>query len=61
MKKFFFALAAIALLAEPTLAMPIRAPQDATVSAQTIEKTVYVGTRGSARRTTRRVVRRHTY
>jgi hypothetical protein len=61
MKKLLFAFSAIALLVEPVAAMPIRAPQAAIVGAPTIEKAVYVGTRGSARRTVRRHVRRHAY
>ncbi|MGO9388957.1 hypothetical protein [Rhodoblastus sp.] len=61
MKKLLFAIAAIALLVEPVAAMPIRVLQQTTVGAPTIEKAVYVGTRGSARRTVRRHVRRHTY
>jgi hypothetical protein len=61
MKKLLFAFAAIALLVEPVAAMPIRALQETTVGAPTIEKTVYVGTRGSARRTARRHVRRRVY
>jgi hypothetical protein len=61
MKKLLFAFAAIALLVEPVAAMSIRALQETTVGAPTIEKTVYVGTRGSARRTVRRHVRRGAY
>lgn len=59
MKNLLFAFAAIALLVEPVAAMPIRALQETTVSGPTIEKAVYVGTRGSARRTVRRHVRRY--
>ena len=60
MKNLLFAFAAIALLVEPVAAMPIRALlQETTVGAPTIEKAVYVGTRGSARRTVRRHVRRY--
>ena len=61
MKKLLFAVAAIALLVEPVVAMPIHALQQTTVGAPTIENAVYVGTRGSARRTARRHVRRHVY
>jgi|GEM_PF-3065941 len=61
MKKLLFAVAAIALLVEPVAAMSIRAVQETTASAPTIEKAVYVGTRGSARRTVRRHVRRGVY
>jgi hypothetical protein len=61
MKKLLFALAALAILAEPASSMSIRALQETTLAAPTIEKAVYVGTRGSARRTVRRRVRRHTY
>jgi hypothetical protein len=61
MKKLFFAFSAIALLVEPVAAMPIRAMQEAIVGAPTVEKAVYVGTRGSARRTVRRHVRRGAY
>lgn len=59
MKNLLFAFAAIALLVEPAAAMPIRALQETAVGAPTIEKAVYVGTRGSARRTVRRHVRRY--
>lgn len=61
MKKLFFAFSAIALLVEPVAAMPIRVLQEAIVGAPTVEKAVYVGTRGSARRTVRRHVRRGAY
>jgi hypothetical protein len=61
MKKLLFAFAAVALLVEPVVAMPIRALQQMTVGAPIIEKAVYVGTRGSARRTVRRHVRRRVY
>ena len=61
MKKLLFAFAAIALLVEPVAATPIRALQEATVGTPAIEKAVYVGTRGSARRTVRRHVRRGVY
>lgn len=62
MKKLLLAFAAIALLVEPVAAMSIRALQEKTVGAPpTIEKAVYVGTRGSARRTVRRHVRRGVY
>lgn len=61
MKNVFFAFAVVALLAEPVAAMPIRALQETTVGAPAIEKGVYVGTRGSARRTARRHVRRRVY
>lgn len=60
MKKLLFALAALALVAEPASAMPIRSLQDVTVASQ-VENAVYVGTRGSARRTVRRHYRRHHY
>ncbi|WP_296706076.1 hypothetical protein [Rhodoblastus sp.] len=59
MKKLLLAFAAIALLAEPVAALPIRALQETNVGAPLIEKAVYVGTRGSARRTVRRRVRRY--
>jgi hypothetical protein len=59
MNKLLFAFAAIAVLVEPVAAMPIRAMQESTVGTPTIEKAVYVGTRGSARRTVRRRVRRY--
>jgi hypothetical protein len=63
MKKLLLAFAAIALLAEPVAALPIRALKETTLGglrdAPTIEKAVYVGTRGSARRTVRRRVRRY--
>lgn len=63
MKKLLLAFAAIALLAEPVAALPILSSQETTVGglqdAPAIEKAVYVGTRGSARRTVRRRVRRY--
>ena len=61
MKKLLLAFAAIALLVEPVAAMSIPTLRGATVGAPTIEKAVYVGTRGSARRTVRRHVRRGAY
>ena len=60
MKKLIFALATLALVAEPASAVPMRPVQDTTVAPQ-IEKVVYVGTRGSARRTVRRAARRRGY
>jgi hypothetical protein len=64
MKKFLFALGAIALLAEPVVAMPISvSTQDAAAIGVQPTKTV---TRAgvahrSTRRTARRVNRRHAY
>lgn len=56
MKKFLFALGAIALLAEPLSAMPIRvSTQDAVVGVQ---PTKTVTAAGAAHRSTRRTVRR---
>jgi hypothetical protein len=59
MKKLLLAFATLALLAEPVAALPIRTLQEKILGAPTIEKAVYVGTRGSARRTVRRRVRRY--
>ena len=61
MKRFLFALAALALVAEPAAAVPMSPLQNTTVAPPQIEKVVYVGTRGSARRTVRRAARRRGY
>lgn len=63
MKKFLFALGAIALLAEPVAAMPISVSTQGAVVGVQPEKTVtYAGAaHRSSRRTARRVNRRHGY
>ncbi|MCI4678629.1 hypothetical protein K9U39_05200 [Rhodoblastus acidophilus] len=63
MKKFLFALGAIALLAEPVVAMPIQmSTQDAVVGIQPTQTATRAGVaHRSTRRTSRRVNRRHGY
>jgi hypothetical protein len=63
MKKILFALGAIALLAEPVSAMPIRVSQgDVIVGVQPEQTVTYAGAaHRSTRRTARRVNRRHSY
>ncbi len=63
MKKFLFALGAIALLAEPVAAMPISmSTQDAVVGVQPTKTVTRAGVaHRSTRRTARRVNRRHHY
>ena len=63
MKKVLFVSVAIALLAEPVSAMPIRAShEDAIVGVQPTQVVTRAGVaHRSARRTSRRVNRRHSY
>jgi hypothetical protein len=56
MKKFFFALGALALLAEPVAALPVLVSPDAAVVG--VQPTKTVTAVGAAHRSTRRTVRR---
>jgi transketolase C-terminal domain/subunit len=62
MRKFLYAIAAIALLAEPVVAMPVDPMRVApTVSDGQIMTAAYGHYRRMGRRTMRRVYRRHHY
>ena len=56
MKKFLFALGALALLAEPVSAMPVRMSQEQVVAG--VQPTQVVTRAGVAHRSTRRTARR---